>query len=467
MSAPTHADPTLFPNVDPIYPLYLDTNRQQKHFVDVTNPKSVDTFVKLHGLFAAHLVLHEAQVLDHLAMRRFFLDGDAPHRRDLIAYLRTPGPLGLGPLIVASEYNRDDPVHAISLSDLLEIKLGIPNPQRHPWQFASIDPLHRIAANQAILDASGNDRRDVAIRGLGGSEYKEFLSVASQVWDDAAHITRFALDPPDYLGRLLTLLTQAKIGAAEQLQHTISDLHSMLVARELDFADGTSTHTLNQTTVTRWLRERNAEALRSITDRAHPEAFVLALPSRSGWLASNDLTQLGTWRTNEQDPRQKRDQSEVLERVADSIVRADERIEPLHTGGQLDLDSLTYKHLRILRSSDEFQASLAQVQNAWRGFRQDLFADALKRHVNIIWQILGVRKPTSHLLIEGRDTLIRTGFETVRSPDFAPDGTIEFYPAKIGLVFLSVVVEHLWNRSRIPHPRRSLRELANRVVQES
>src|SRR5882762_2086609 len=121
-----------FEHLEPNYPLTLETSRQVEDYSATNDPRLIEICIKLHGLFTPHLVLHEAQVLDHVAMRNFFLGSDRKTLDDVIRYLVEPGKdsLGLGPVIVASEYDLEDPKSIIPLRSLLARKLGVNNAAR-------------------------------------------------------------------------------------------------------------------------------------------------------------------------------------------------------------------------------------------------------------------------------------------------------------------------------------------------
>jgi len=53
--------------LEPNFPFSLDTDFQVENWDFYTDQRRFEVLIKLHGLFAPHLVISEAQLLDHLA----------------------------------------------------------------------------------------------------------------------------------------------------------------------------------------------------------------------------------------------------------------------------------------------------------------------------------------------------------------------------------------------------------------
>lgn len=241
---PTTTDKrTNFERLEPNHPVSLETSRQLEEFESVASAKLIEMIIKLNGFFTPHLVLHEAQLLDHVGMRRFFcrLKKEEQEFDALVSYLTDPGkdPLGLGPVIVASEYDVADLKGIIPLAALLKRKLGVDNPARVPWQFGSINPPQkRESVNKQILASDANHRYELAVENLdyARGDYPRYLELISNVWDHAGDVTRYNLTKPDYPGTLMTLLSESNFGDAES--PTAERLREALLKGKLTFNDG-------------------------------------------------------------------------------------------------------------------------------------------------------------------------------------------------------------------------------------
>ncbi len=228
-------------------------------------------------------------------MRNFFLEleSDRKNLDDIIRYLADPGKDGLelGPVIVATEYDREDPKNVIPLRSLLGRKLGVNDPARFPWQLSSSAPHKREALNRKIVETVGPDRLELVIKNVGHSstEYEHYLDLVSTVWDDAYQFTRFNLDPPNYKQRLAEMLSDVEGEIVGQTAKTAAKLRQMITSGQLVFIDGRPVSQFDQTTVTLWVKEQpGGKQLLGIVKRAHPEAFIRAFPAKSGWLNSNN-----------------------------------------------------------------------------------------------------------------------------------------------------------------------------------
>ena len=397
---------TRFGELQPNHPVALETYLQLEDFERVSKPELIEATFKLHALFTPHLVLHEAQLFDHAGMRNFFsdLDKTQPEEfRALVAYLTDPGrdPLGLGPVVVASEYDPADPTRVIPLDALLMRKLGVDNPSRVPWQFGSIG-YDAVEINRRIREATGIRRYKTALDSLGPTkqEYPHYLELISNVWDRHSDITRFNLPKPDYGATLLSLLGKSRLedreaALGEQLREALS-------LQRLTFKNGKEITQIDQTSVLLWVGDQTSEeglkgALWTVIRRAHPEAFVRAFPARVGWLSAVDPTRSGYWAGVER-------AAGLSEKLPPATALGNVSVK---TGGQLLLDKISYRELYSLRANGEFQQSLRTLNEVWANSSDySYFMDVLTKHVDLIYGVLGAKKKSSSLRADGPNVVV-------------------------------------------------------------
>lgn len=434
----------------PNYPVTLDTEFKcdSADVTRVNNPLVVDAVIKLHALFTPHLVLHEAQILDHSGMRAFFnLLNTRSELQDALRYFTSPGAdtLGLGPVILVSErYDRNDPRHAFPLDTLLARKLGADNPDRHPWELSSFwnarGGEERDQARLRIRETKPADRLSIAMELLEpAGAYRHYLGLASEVWDKRADITRIPLSPPDYAGQLKQLLLEHERGFDERTAETAAELRTLIDRGSL--SGGELKQGINRSTVHMWLRKRSAnQMLDTLATRAHPEAFVLAFPSRCGWNSTHDPGRLGFWRGPESasEPKPKRS----LDRVASVVA---ENIRPLF------LPNVKYSDLIKLRGSPDFHASLSRLTSAWNGYNLTHVEKVVQEHIKFIWKFLGYNKRSSVVCVDGPNVTIEVVKWVVEQISWAVglSSTAATFgrginPYTISFGPFCLIVKHLW-----------------------
>jgi hypothetical protein len=396
MPAQPLADPRSLTHLEASFPVSLDTDFQITDWDRVTDPRLFERILKLHGLLSPHLVISEAQVLDHLALRRFLLNLNASEREDVVSYLATPlaakGFSKLGPVVLASEaYEATCLTAPFPLRRLFQRKLGLDERKKPPWEMSSVDEAGRTEFNQQMVGRQGSRRFQFAIDNLPPRHtYREYLKFASDIWDENASVTRIPsqVDLRSTLQRHLDQLLQGQVNT--KVQEAAGKLKEQLSAGEITYRDGTAKGAIIRSTVRPWLREtfgprRGSPEINLFDDllnRAWHEAFVISLPGHRGWLGTCDpkLPEAESNRESQRPPQVTR------KPVADTVANVVLDTLEVSTGGPLILDWLTFRKLKDLRADPDFQESLLNLHEEWwcpNPYNNGL-KPALKRHFELI-----------------------------------------------------------------------------------
>jgi len=465
------AMPSNLRQLEPFHPAHLDSFLQQECTTrqSVTMPGFVERLFRLSGLFAPHLVIHEAQILDHLAMRDFFLglSADPARLREAYQYLTDPGldPLELGPVVLSSEpFDKVDKCHPFLLSKLLERKLGLDDLKYDPWELSSIYDVRLIEeAHREIQHASGPRRLELAHKYMDPQgHYGEYLRIVSTVWDDRASVTRI----PWQEGKVAfhTRLRDMLLQRASQRDDATSDSATKLVemlssGQRIVLPDGTDKQ-IKRSTINPWLRNKPGwDELKELVNRAYYDTFVLSFPSGSGWVSSDHTGIIKEWKGPEPaaEPRVKLPMPTA---VATAAMQID-------TKGPIILDKLTYADLLTLRKNKDFQASLLRIQEEWGCHRFDVFQGAFRDHVDLVYKILKLKDRSSTKREDGPNAVVEILVGLSKDPlTYAlAAGAIVFNWAGFGAAGACVVLKNIWTwRRRGGEIRRSLREVADRVT---
>jgi hypothetical protein len=464
----------------PNYPFTLDTEfdpDDPMQLTRVSNPWIVDAVIKLHGLFTPHIVLNEAQVLDHSGMRAYFkLLESRSELVDALRYFSNPGKdkLGLGPLVLAGErFSPEDPTHEFPLVDLLARKLGANDPERHPWELSSfwnargpkrhesrsylrqLEPSERLAAAVSLLEPS--------------NAYAHYLELASEIWDVNADVTRVALPPPDYPAQLERLVLEHKEcldreagETAEQLLQLIKNGSSTPLGSGLKLG-------INKSTVHLWLRKQSVDGLLyMLATRAHPEAFILAFPSKRGWNSTHDPQELAYIHGPESasPPKMKHTLDEAISTAAQEMSRE----LKVDDAGPIFLPNLRYKDLKTLRDSVEFQSSLDRLQSEWRECHDlDHIGRVVHEHIKLIWDLLRYSRRSSSFFGDGPSVIVRVFrvADDVLSAHEVSSLASHLRPENAYMLFLGpiyVVLKHLCVWAAPTVDWKQMRQAANLIV---
>jgi hypothetical protein len=386
--------------ITPNYPCALDTEFDFTSRVDldrVSDPCVVDALVKVHAFFMPHIVVQEAQILDHLGRRRFFgLLESKSELIDALRYFVDPGKdrLEMGPLVLASErYSTSASRHPFPLEQLLARKLGADDPGRHPWELSSFWEANggqkRDEARRQVREANPSRRLAIAKNLLEPADaYDHYLKQASEIWDKRADVTRLPLPAPDYAGKIARLLAQGGAYLDQRESEIASELVNSIRSGSLEgLGEG-----INRSTVHQWLRRRQSgRVLDDLATRANPEAFVSAFPD-GGWASIHEPRAFDFWVTGERSSKPKRPLGSAVAKAMDGL--ACKRTAP--DVKSLILRNVKYADLQRLRADEDFQASLVALHTEWRYCRnQDHVATELIKHMGLAWKVLGYDKRSS------------------------------------------------------------------------
>jgi hypothetical protein len=481
MPAQPLADPRSLTQLEASFPVSLDTDFQNTDWYGVTDPRLFERILKLHGLLSPHLIISEAQVLDHLALRLFLLNLNASEREDLLSYLTTPltakGFSELAPVVLASEpYDATDLTAPFALDQLFQRKLGLDERKKPPWEMSSVDEARRTEFNRRMAREQGSSRFQFAIDNLPPRHrYREYLTFASDIWDENASVTRIPsqVDLRSTLQQHLDQLLQDQVNS--KVQEAAGKLREQLSAGQITYRDGTTKGAIIRSTVRPWLREtfgprRGSHEINLFDDllnRSWYEAFVISLPGHRGWLGTCDPNLPGAESNRELNCPPWVMRKSVVDTVANVVSDTLE----VNTGGPLMLDWLTFRKLKDLRANPEFQESLSNLHKEWwcpNPYNNGL-KPALKRHFELIYKLLGAHLRSTKIRRDGPNLKITP--MSIGAPFAIPaimTAAGHLNPYHWVGAFVAVVIFQLWDWEREKKkPQRWCRDLEDRVFETS